>query len=73
VSHYHSLKKIGQKRTKTTAEVTHLLWLSSPLSNPWFGLVPSLVESKQTRLSTTFDKLIGLGDELGGEDPTRKL
>lgn len=52
---------------------THLLWLSSPLRDPRLCLIPSLVEGKQTRLSTAFDKLIGLGYELGGKDPTWQL
>lgn len=51
----------------------YLLRLTSALLDPLLGLIPSLVESKETSLSATLDKLIGLCDKLGGEDPAGKL
>lgn len=52
---------------------THLLSLARPLLNPLLGLLPGLVEREQTCLTATFDELIGFGDELGVEDPSREL
>jgi hypothetical protein len=49
---------------------THLLWFASPGRDPRLRLVPGLVESEETRLSTTLDELIGLRNQLCGEDPT---
>lgn len=46
--------------------------LSSAGSDPFLGLRPFLVEEEETRLSTTLDELIRLGDEFGGEDPGRQ-
>jgi hypothetical protein len=53
--------------------ITNLLRLAGALSDPWPGLLPCLVQSKETGLSTTLDELIGLCDELGVEDPAREL
>ena len=51
----------------------YLLRLAGALLNPLLGLIPSLVESKETGLTTTLDELIRLCDELSGEDPAREL
>ena len=51
----------------------HLLRLACALLNPLLRLVPRLVESKETGLSSTFDELIGLRHEFCREDPTREL
>ena len=51
----------------------YFLWFSSPLRDPGLRLVPSLVESEQTRLSPALDELVRLCYELGGEDPRREL
>ena len=52
---------------------THLLRLSCPLLDPLLCLVPCLVESEQTGLSTTLDELVRLSDELGVEHPAGEL
>jgi hypothetical protein len=49
------------------------LWFSSAISNPLTSVVPRFVESEQTSLSATFDKLIGFCDEFCGKDPGREL
>lgn len=43
--------------------------LAGPLLDPSASLFPALVEAQETSLSSSLDKLIGLADELGGEDP----
>lgn len=43
------------------------------MCNPGLCLVPSLVQGKETSLSTTLDELIGLRDELGVEHPAWKF
>ena len=52
---------------------TYFLGLPCTLRNPGFRLVPGLVESEETCLSTTLDQLIGLCNEFGGEDPAWQL
>lgn len=41
--------------------------------DPFFGGFPILVKKEETTLSSTFDELIGLCDELGCKDPRGKL
>ena len=43
------------------------------MDDPFLCFVPSLVESKQTSLSSTLDKLVRLCYKLGVEDPTGEL
>jgi hypothetical protein len=57
----------------TWRQRAHLLWLSGALDNPWLGLFPSFVESKEAGFASTFDELIGLCNKLGGMDPGGKL
>ena len=52
---------------------THLDLLAGPLLDPLLCGIPFLVEKEETTLSTTFDELIGLCDELGGVHPLGKL
>lgn len=41
--------------------------------NPFLRLFPGLVKREQSSLAATLDELIRFGDELGVEDPARKL
>ena len=52
---------------------THLLGLPRTGSDPFFRLIPTLVQREQAGLATTLDQLVGLRDELGREHPTGKL
>ena len=52
---------------------THLLRFTRLPRDPRLGLIPSLVQSQEARLSTTLDELVGLRDELGSEHPAREL
>jgi hypothetical protein len=68
--------------TRTTACVqmaenpqaeTHLLRLAGTRLDPLLGLLPALVQAEETGLAAALDELIGLGDELGGENPAGQL
>lgn len=63
--------RLNQEVTKDTNDVLNLNVLASAGLNPLTGLGPSLVQSKQTALTTTLDQLIGLSNELstGSEEP----
>jgi hypothetical protein len=43
--------------------------LAGTLLDPGASGLPGLVEAEEAGLSTTLDQLVGLADELGGEDP----
>lgn len=51
----------------------HLDFLAGTLLDPLLCGIPFLVEEEETALSTTFNELIGLCDELGGVHPGGKL
>ena len=61
------------QRKKRVRAWTDLLGLACTLHDPLLGLVPGLVECKETSLASSLDELIGLCDELGVEDPSREL
>jgi len=42
-------------------------------SDPFFRLLPTLVQREQAGLATTLDQLVGLRDELGREHPAGQL
>ena len=53
---------------------TDLLGLACTLHDPLLGLVPGLVECKETSLASSLDEqLIDLCNELGAEYPSREL
>jgi len=43
--------------------------LASSLLDPSASLLPALVQAQETSLSTSLNELVGLADELLGEDP----
>ena len=43
--------------------------LTGSLLDPSASLLPALVQAKESGLSTSLDELVGLADELLGEDP----
>lgn len=63
--------RLNEEVAEDTNDVLDLNVLASAGLNPLTGLSPSLVEGKQTALTTTLDQLIGLRNKLstGGEQP----
>ena len=53
-----------------TRKRAHLDLFAGSGKDPFLGLFPLLVKKEKATLSTTFDELIGLCDELGCEDPS---
>jgi hypothetical protein len=62
---------LTSNRVDGTRKRTDLNLFTGSGGDPFFGLFPFLVEKEKATLSTTFDKLIRLCDELGCKDPRR--
>ena len=60
---------LNDEGVEGTSGVLDLLGLAGALLDPGTSLFPSLVEAKETSLSSALDELVGLADELGAEDP----
>lgn len=69
----------GHRISKNTTDdqiekkTTYALGLSCPCGDPFFGLLPGLVEGEEAGLASSFDKLVWLCDEFGVEDPAWEL
>jgi hypothetical protein len=61
-------KGLDKESAEDSCDGFDLNGLGSASLNPLASLSPSLVESKQTALTTALDQLIGLGDKLGAGD-----
>lgn len=62
-------ERLNDEGVESTGGLLNGHGLASLLLDPSASLLPALVEAKETSFSTSLDKLIGLADELGGEDP----
>ena len=51
----------------------YLLGLACSLSDPGLGFIPGLVKAKEAGLTATLNELVGLRNELSGEDPAWEL
>jgi hypothetical protein len=60
---------LDNESVKGTGSALYELSLAGLLLDPLSSDLPLLVEAKETGLSSTLDELIGLTDELVGEDP----
>ena len=65
-------ERLDDEGVKGTSGGFDCHWLAGLGLDPSASLLPLLVEAKEARLSTSLDELIGLADELLGEDPFRE-
>lgn len=60
---------LDDEGVERSSRLLHLNGLASSGRNPLLDLLPALVEAEQAGLSSSLDELVGLRDELLGEDP----
>lgn len=62
-------ERLNDEGVKSTGGLLNRHGLAGPLLDPSTSLLPALVEAKETSLSSSLNKLIGLAHELRGENP----
>lgn len=62
-------ERLNDEGVKSTGGLLNRHGFAGPLLDPSASLLPALVEAKETSLSSSLNKLIGLAHELRGKDP----
>lgn len=62
-------ERLNDEGVKSTGGLLNRHGFAGPLLDPSASLFPALVEAKETSLSSSLNKLIGLAHELRGKDP----